>query len=574
MRHLKSFMAIGLFLIGCNPNQPVAEKSIKTFCNPVNLSYRFQLENPSRREAADPTMVFYNNFYYLFASKSGGYWYSSNLTDWEFVATSEIPTEEYAPTVIVMNDIFYFLASSGIKSTVYKSADPKSGKWEVAIDSLAFPVWDPAFFLDDDNRLYLYWGCSNKNPIYGIELDINNFQPIGKPVPLIRANPASHGWEVPGDYNTIFDNAPWIEGAWLNKINGKYYLQYAGPGTEFKSYSDGVYMSDSPLGPYKVATHNPFASKPEGFASGAGHGSTFKDKYGNYWHIGTITISVKHMFERRLGLYPVFIDKEGLLYAVTKYGDFPLIIPDNKIESFDEIFPGWMLLSYKKKVEVSSSVDSLLPENMTDENIRTYWSARSGNDKEWVVMDLGASYDVYAVQIDFSEHDTRILGRKDGICHQYIIEASKDSNEWRILIDKSKNKTDNSHDYIQLNQKVNCRYLKIKNIRVPDGSFAISGFRVFGKGKGDRPSIVERLELLRKPDDRRSVVLEWSDSDNATGYNISYGVEKDKLYHDYIVYHDTSVCINSLNANQAYYFTIESFNENGITKCNVLKMIQ
>ena len=35
---------------------------------------------------------------------------------------------------------------------------------------------------------------------------------------------------------------------------------------------------------------------------------------------------------------------------------------------------------------------------MTDENIRTYWAARSGGDKEWACMDLGALYDVYAIQ--------------------------------------------------------------------------------------------------------------------------------------------------------------------------------
>src|SRR5690606_29336030 len=147
----------------------------------------------------------------------------------------------------------------------------------------------------------LYWGCSNVNPLYGVEVDFNNnFAFKGKPLELIHGDPDQHGWEVPGDYNTITDRRPWIEGAWMNKVNGKYYLQYSGPGTEFKSYSDGVYVADSPLGPYQLQAHNPFAYRPEGFAAAAGHGSTFSDTYGNYWHIGTITISQKHMFERRL----------------------------------------------------------------------------------------------------------------------------------------------------------------------------------------------------------------------------------------------------------------------------------
>ena len=53
------------------------EKSDQTtICNPVNLNYRFCLDKPSRREAADPTMINFKNEYYLFASKSGGYWHS------------------------------------------------------------------------------------------------------------------------------------------------------------------------------------------------------------------------------------------------------------------------------------------------------------------------------------------------------------------------------------------------------------------------------------------------------------------------------------------------------------------
>jgi len=574
MKLITAALSMCLFLSGCSQWQSEADKSPVTFCNPVNLDYRFQPELPSRREAADPTMVLFNDIYYLFASKSGGYWYSSSLADWEFVETGEIPVEEYAPTVIVINDIFYFLASSGTKSTIYKSTDPRSGDWEVAKDSLAFPVWDPAFFLNDDNRLYLYWGCSNTNPIYGIELNIDNFGPVAEPVPLIHADPENHGWEVPGDYNTRYDAAPWIEGAWLNKINGKYYLQYAGPGTEFKSYSDGVYVSENPLGPYQLAHHNPFSYKPEGYASGAGHGNTFTDKYCNYWHIATISISMKHIFERRLGLYPAFVDKDGWFYTMTKFGDYPLIIPDKKIEGFDDVFPGWMLLSYKKKVEVSSLIDTLPPEYMTDENIRTYWSAQTGGENEWAMMDLGTMYHVYAVQINFSEHHAEIFSRKDGLSYQYIIEASADGQKWYTLVDKSENQTDNSHDYIQLNQKVNCRYLKIKNRSVPDGNFALSGFRVFGKGDGKAPGAVEHLEIFRSPEDRRSVDIRWSVSAGATGYHVCYGEDRNKLYHSYIVYQDTSVSINSLNSERDYYFTVEAFSENGITKSDILKMIQ
>ena len=58
-----------------------------TICNPLNLNYRFQLNNPSRREAADPAVVLFKGKYFLFASKSGGYWVSENLINWTFITT-------------------------------------------------------------------------------------------------------------------------------------------------------------------------------------------------------------------------------------------------------------------------------------------------------------------------------------------------------------------------------------------------------------------------------------------------------------------------------------------------------
>ena len=556
-----------LLLAGACRERPVAvEPGFITVCNPVNLSYRFQLDSPSRREAADPTVVAFRGMHFLFASKSGGYWCSDDLAGWNFIATDEIPVEEYAPTAIALGDTLYFLASSREKSTIYKSVDPLSGKWQVAREELDMPVWDPAFFVDDDRRLYLYWGCSDRDPLYGVELDReNNFSFIGTPVALIHANPAQYGWEVPGDYNTLRDTSPWIEGPWLNKRGGRYYLQYAGPGTEYKSYADAVYVGDQPLGPYTIARHNPFAYRPEGFAAGAGHGSTYTDTYGNYWHIGTITISQKHIFERRLGIFPVFFDEEGTMYADTRFGDYPRMVAQKRIGSLEEIFPGWMLLSYRKNVTVSSYVDTLPPVNMVDEDIRTYWSAAGGSDREWATLDLGATCTVHALQINFAEHNTQIFGRAEGLRHRYVVEYSEDGQNWKTAVDRSQNPRDNTHDYIQLPQALGCRHLRIRNLEVPGGHFALSGFRVFGLGNGRNPVAVQQIDAVRNADDRRSVQLQWARSDGATGYNIGFGTRENRLYHSYMVYGDTTVTINSLDAGQEYFFTVESFNENGVT---------
>jgi xylan 1,4-beta-xylosidase len=535
----------------------------QTYCNPLNISYRFCLDKPSRREAADPLIVLYKDTYYLFASKSGGYWYSSDLLNWSFFPTTSLEIESYAPAAMVLRDSLYFLPSGS--THIYRSGDPKNGVWETA--SSVFPSSsnsDASLLVDSDGKVYLYYGVSNVTPIYGVELDNQLFKPVGKPVTALAGNPGIHGWEAPGDYNQI-PNAPWIEGSWMNKINGKYYLQYAGPGTEFKAYADGVYMSDNPLGPFTYADNNPFSEKPEGFICGAGHSGTFADKYGNYWHISTMTISVKHMFERRLGLFPVAVDNDGILYTNTVFGDYPMIIPDHKITDIYELNTGLMLLSYKKNIEVSSSNDTFPANLASDENIRTYWSAKTGNAGEWLLIDLDTVCAVRALQVNLAESNPHILGRDGVNGAQFLVEYSNDKTSWKTLWDKTTNEEDLTHQFIMFDTAVSAQYIKVTNYRVPTGEFAISDLRVFGTGKIGKPGKVSSFNAIRETYDLRHVTLTWNKQPRATGYMIRYGAQPDKLYQSYQVYSDTSVTIRKLNVGQTYYFRIDAFGEDGVT---------
>ncbi len=544
-----------------------------TICNPLNISYRFQLEKPSRREAADPTMVLFKDKYYLFASKSGGYWSSDNLLSWRFITSTDLPWEDYAPTVVNIKDTLYFLATNfGKNKSIFKTPNPETGKWQVAVKTFGKLMSDPDLFLDDDGRLYFYYGTSNQTPIYGVELNPKTFDLVGNPVACFNSDKDNYGWERTGDYNTK-DARPYIEGAWMNKHNGKYYLQYAVPGTEYKSYADALYVSDAPLGQFKVAENNPFSYKPEGFIAGAGHGSTFKDKYGNYWHLATMTISVKHQFERRLGLFPAFFDKDGMLYTYTGFGDFPHVVPQKKLKGYEDYEPASMLLSYNKPVEVSSASDNHSKENATDENVRTYWSAQTGNKNEWIKIDLQSQCKLNAVQINFSEEGTTLLGRNDSMYYQYLLEYSTDNKNWKTLTDKTSNKTDVPHDYIELPKPVTAHYIRLTNYHVPDGNFAVSDLRIFGKGNGKMPQQVSSFTATRDTADARNVTLTWKIA-NATGYNIRYGTQPGKLYENYQVFNTDSLTIHSLSKLQKYYFTIDAFNENGITKGKTIEEIR
>jgi xylan 1,4-beta-xylosidase len=540
-------------------------QSPKTFCNPLNLNYMFMDETVDAREAADPVIVLFKDDYYLFASHSGGYWTSPDLRNWTLIIPTGLNITNYAPAVVAMRDSLFLITSEGVQQ-VYKTGDPKSGKWISKPISKGYQ--DPALFLDDDGRLYMYNGLSQDNPIiYGVELNPNTFQEIGSQVALFAGAGLYeiHGWERRGD-GLVFetDMRPWIEGAWMNKENGKYYLKYSAPGTEWKTYSDGVYVADSPLGPFQYAPYSPVDFKPTGFVSGGGHGATFKDKDGNYWHVGTMTISVKHIFERRLALYPVGFDADGNIHTNTAFGDYPQYFPGVKANPVDENFAGIMLLSHKKFVQASSSLPGYAAEKAVDEDIRTYWSALTSDANEWLMIDLGKECSVEALQVNFAEQNTDpsiVRGRNNVLYHQYIIEKSLDGMTWDVLVDKSQNMQDLPHDYIELAQASQARYIKLKNVSLAPGMgfFAVQDLRIFGNTDQAVFTPATNVTIERDAADGRDAVIRWSPVADADGYIIRYGVAPDKLYNNYIVYDVDSVFIRSLNHGVDYYFGVEAF---------------
>jgi xylan 1,4-beta-xylosidase len=538
----------------------------KTFCNPMNLNYRFQPSSQnSYREAADPVINIYKGKYFLYASHSGGYWYSDDMLDWKFMPIKSLPIEDYAPDVITINDTTYYMGSATVKKYIFYSLNPFEDSWQPLTKTLPFPVWDPHFFRDDDGKIYLYWGCSDQVPIKVVQLN-RKMQPVTEPKIVISHNPAEHGWEIPGEFNEKGKNG-YNEGSWMNKYNGKYYLQYASPGTEFKTYADGVYTSDSPMGPFKYETYSPFSFKPGGFIAGAGHSSTFQDKYENYWHVSSMSISIRHMFERRLGLFPANFDKDGVLRTFTAYSDYPTIIPERKIDFEKEsLFMGWMLLSYNKKATASSSLDKYPVKNAFDEDIRTWWSANTGNAGEWLSVALDDKATVNAIQINFADNDSKLKPDSKNLQYCYRILASVDGKKWSVIVDKSNNTKDACHDYFELDKPLKTKYIKIENVKVPDGKFSVYDLRIFGKKQGKTPNEVSGFAVERDPSDTRRANVKWTKVNAATGYVVNYGTDINKLYTSVMVYDNDSLKLTGLNKNVTYYFSIDVFNESGITK--------
>jgi len=353
----------------------------------------------------------------------------------------------------------------------------------------------------------------------------------------------------------------------MTKHNGKYYFQYAAPGTEWNVYADGVLVGDHPLGPFTYQDYNPFAYKPGGFVTGAGHGSTFEDKHGNYWHIGSAVAWNKHKFERRLSIFPAGFDADDQLYCITAFGDYPQYHASAQRDHRVSTFTGWTLLSYKKKSWASSTLGNFSTSQAFNEDIRNYWSATTGNKGEFLAVDLGKPSDVFAIQINYADQDAQVRDKRFDIYHQYIIYQSEDSIHWEVLVDKSENKKDVPHDYVQLQKPVRARYLKLENIHMADGKFAISGFRIFGKADGAAPEQVTNFVAKRKSD-QRDVAFSWNQVPNAYAYNIRYGVHPDKLYNTIMVHEATTRFFKGLNRNVTYYASIEAIGETGVSKAS------
>ena len=552
----------------------------ETYCNPINIDYGYTpipnfSEAGRHRATADPVITLYKGDYYLFSTNQWGYWWSSDMLQWHFISRSFLKPYHHvyddlcAPATLVLGDTLLVIGSTYSKNfPLWMSTNPKKNEWKEAVDSFQAGAWDPALFLDDDGKIFLYHGSSNFYPLYGREIDRKTLQPIGENKALIKLHDEEHGWERYGEYNDNNFLNPFIEGAWMNKHDGKYYLQYGGPGTELRGYGDGVYTSDHPLGPFTYQPANPFSYKPGGFARGAGHGCTYQDAFGNWWHISSIVVNVKNNFERRLGIWPAGFDDQGVLYSNTAFGDYPQYMPAMKKNHLQGNFRGWMLLNYNKPVRVSSTLGAYAANNAVDEDIRTYWSAASASSKEWIETDLGSVCTVNAMQINYADQDvdSSFLGKIPNLFHQYILYKSNDGVSWQIIADKSKNKLDQPHDYLELSKPVQARFLKLQNIHMPTGKFAISGLRVFGMGKGERPDTVKQFIVLRSENDPRNALIKWITTENATGYNIYWGPSPDKLYNNVMVYNDNQYYFKPMDKDRTYFFSIEAFNENGISK--------
>ena len=595
-------LIVGLLLIQFSPSAYAGVQAFspeQTYCNPLNLDYgTWKEKDVNTRHAADPVIVLFKDKYYLFDTLDRrGYRVSDDLLHWKTIlfdpetllyATAEMKGL-VAPAVYTDGQSLYF-NNFGSKHLL-KTNDPSNGHWDQL--SLETPVGDPDFFLDDDGKLYMIGGLSE---ITIWQVNPSDFSTV--PGSRIEAIPNFHGqgsfeaanspyglyyghrvynrldWNKPEaldtsslDLSAANSGPPTLEGNWMTKYHGRYYLQDSNPDTACPWYSDSVWEADNIKGPYKLADYSPASMKVGGFINSTGHSCVFQDRYGNWWRVTTMWIGTRAGFERRLGLFRVGFDDKGRMFTQTALGDYPMVMPTGPVDpNTHSPLAGWFVLSTHKACTASSSLPKHDPELASDENVRTWWSAQTGNPDEWFQIDLGNTCTVNAVQVNFAEEGCQTIDPSEDY-HAYKILVSTDGTNWTTAIDKAANKTCIPHDYVAFDQPLKVRYLKVVNVHAARlGKFALRDLRVFGNAGGAPPAQVTGLTITRHSD-ARHVTFSWNPVAGADGYVIHYGVAPDAL-HLNIQYQGqahSQLTVSCLNRDVKYFYRIDAYNGSGIT---------
>jgi xylan 1,4-beta-xylosidase len=438
---------------------------------------------------ADPTVLRHRGKYYLVPT-GGLLWTSENLVDWEYHRVT-LP-EGRGVTAPHMVEYQGFLYLTGNATGLYRSKDPM-GPWEYFGDfqddtGKRFSPFDPMIFVDEDGRPYLYDSGGATAGIFGVELDSKDLRRFAGPRQHLFRFQSSHLWERCGDLNE-YSELGWLEGPWMTKDRGTYYLQYSGCGTDWKSYAVGVYTSHKPLGPFTYAPNNPILVHRHGLINGTGHHCTVEGPDGNLWMIYTLLYRNWNRFERRIGLDPVGFDPQGNMF-VKGPSETPQYVPGVKQDPWAGNDNGSIPVSIDKWIFARSSERPGRSATYAfDNNVRTWWEPTEDDAQPWLMLDLGTANPTDPVQ-EFTIDSVRILfsdaylNVAEGVVpgpHPYTLEVSADAKDFKRVLDKTQNRKDHNIEFDEI-EAVRCRYVRLtvtgRPNKVPVG---ILEFTVFGK---------------------------------------------------------------------------------------------
>ena len=467
----------------------------KTYCNPLPLP-NYPQGRPCRkelrdnwgwikgkrsdfRETADPSVVYYKGKWYLYPSCGMAY-ITSDFIHWTHHPLN-CPDIGYAPTVALFRNKFYLTACDANLWVSDSPLGPFKNIGPMAdIHGAILKMADPMIFADEGGKLYIYWGIG-PGGIRGAALDPNFPNKLTSEIKvLFKFNP-EHIWERLGDSNED-PTMSYVEGAWMLKHGKKYFLTYAAPGTELKTYAMGTYVSHSPLGPFKYQKRNPILRNTEGLVHGPGHGSIVKGPKGTIWAFYTCLVRNLHYFERRIGMDPAGFDKNGNLFVLGS-SDTPQLAPGLKKHPEHGNSAGLIPVTINRIPEASSWISGHEPVFALDDSLRTSWQAAKKDKKPWLRVNFRNGFIISAARIQWAEPG---LDYQKGILPgpvKYKLEISTDGKKWRAIVDKSNNKEDMLIDY-RVFKPVFAKSVKLTILSTAKGiTPAVLQMTVFGDNK-------------------------------------------------------------------------------------------
>jgi len=421
-----------------------------TYCNPLPIpDYprgTIQSGCPDCREMADPTVVYANGRWYLYATNGGAY-ESVDFVHWREGGGPAFPRLS-APTVVERGGKFYLIGSDSPLYEANAPLGPFRAIGRITLPDGSSPSFrDPMVFVDEDDRIYFYWGLG-ADGIYGTELDPENpTRALAPPRNLVRFD-RSHEWERLGDWNQNA-GASFIEGSWMLKHESRYYLTYSGPGTCYRTYAFGVYVGDSPLGDFEYQDYSPIGLNRHGLITGTGHGCFVEGPKGTLWAFYTIALCYAHKYERRIGFDPAGFDHKGRLF-IARASETPQWAPGivGRPELGDEA--GLLPLTFAEPIVATSCAQGRDAIYATDESMLSWWQPAPDDLDPCITVDLRASYDVSAIRLIW--RDVNLDYERGALPGPFgyrveISNAADGEAPFLTVLDRSRNDVDYSVDY-------------------------------------------------------------------------------------------------------------------------------
>jgi len=490
---------------------PIIGKSVR-YCNPLPLEASSHDGSPQGVSLGDVTVVRDGNFYYLFGS-GGGAWVSRDFVNWKYEAV-ELKGGRFpvAPHVFKYNGAFYL---SGNDAPLYRAAkilgpyellgpwiNENGEPWTITFNGrTAAGAFDVDIFIDDDNKPYLYFPGRSTAGIYVAPLDPKNLNHLTAAPKHLFGFDSSHVWERWGEKNE-YTGIAWIEGPWMFKRNGTYYIEYSASGTQWLSYASGIYSAKSPLGPFTYSPRNPLLRKTTGVVTGPGHGSVVQGPDGNWWVFYTIVMS-NPPGGRRIGMDPIAFDANGNPYThgPSETPQWAPGVVTNPARNGDS---GSIAVSINKlrAMHAQSGFSSERPGHEAayaiDDSNGTVWQPVENDVQPTLTLDLVAPtefetnqlFQIDSSRIEFATGNIRFGAApvadpspSGPTAFQYKIEASMDGKQFTTVLDKTKNQVTRYTEFDEIPPTL-CRFVRLTITDWPRRAGAplgVTEFTLFGK---------------------------------------------------------------------------------------------